>query len=189
MTGTGFGCGEALGMDMKEEPQTELAAIRQARLREWFADGTLPRKEKSTLSRLMRGKETFGPRVARRLEKDYKMPRGYLDGKEDATEVSSFGDRIRTLRKERDLTQLQLAEYVGVSQTAVAAWEKGKREVPKGDNLLKLAEALGFDAEALMVPIGRNAKETTDEIHLLAAFRALARDRQLIAIKLVEALR
>lgn len=174
-------------MDKAEHPQVERMAIRRERLKEWFANQTLPRKEKSTLSQLILGKEVFGPRVARRLERDYGMPRGYLDGV-DTVEMQSFGDRVRTLRKERELTQLQLAEYVGVTQTAVAAWESGKREVPKGDNLLKLAEALGFEAGELMATTQKSAKEAIEEVHLLAAFRALTKERQLIAIKLVEAL-
>lgn len=174
-------------MDIVEPSQMEPMDTRREKLKEWFANRALPRKEKSTLSQLMRGKEVFGPRVARRLERDYGMPRGYLDGA-DATAEQSFGDRIRALRKERDLTQLQLAEYVGVSQTAVAAWETGKREVPKGDNLLKLAEALGFDAGELMAATRKSPNESTEEVHLLAAFRALPKDRQLIAIKLVQAL-
>lgn len=180
-------------MDTAEQRQTKLDVIRREKLKEWFANETLPRKEKSTLSQLMRGNETFGPRVARRLERDYGMPRGYLDGL-SATQVrssqrQSLGDRIRTLRKERDLTQLQLAEYVGVSQTAVAAWETGKREVPKGDNLLKLAEALGLDASELLTATGHSANESIEEVHLLAAFRSLPKDRQLLAVKLVEALK
>jgi transcriptional regulator with XRE-family HTH domain len=171
-----------------EKSQMELMAIRREKLKEWFANQTLPRKEKSTLSQLMRGNEVFGSRIARRLERDYGMPRGHLDGV-DSTEVQSFGDRIRTLRKERDLTQLQLAEYVGVTQSSVAAWESGKREVPKGDNLLKLAEALGFEAGELMAMTSESRKDSSEEVHLLAAFRALTNDRQLIAIKLVEALK
>jgi len=174
-------------MDAAEKSQMKLMTIRRERLTEWFANKTLPRKEKSTLSQLIRGNEVFGPRIARRLERDYGMPRGHLDGI-DKAEMQSFGDRIRTLRKERDLTQLQLAEYVGVTQTAVAAWESGKREVPKGDNLLKLAEALGFEAGELMAThVSR--KEASEEVHLLAAFRSLPKERQLIAIKLVEALK
>jgi transcriptional regulator with XRE-family HTH domain len=171
-----------------EKPQMELMAIRREKLKEWFANQTLPRKEKSTLSQLMRGNEVFGSRIARRLERDYGMPRGHLDGI-DTEQVQSFGDRIRTLRKERDLTQLQLAEYVGVTQTAVAAWESGKREVPKGDNLLKLAEALGFEAEELMATTRESRTEPSEEVHLLAAFRSLPKERQLIAIKLLEAMK
>lgn len=176
-------------MDTEDQHQLELMAIRRERLKEWFANETLPRKEKSHLSRLIRGNETFGPRIARRLERDYGMPRGHLDGADTSKVNYSFGIRIRTLRKERDLTQLQLAEYVGVSQTAVAAWETGKREVPKGDNLLKLAEALGFEAGELMGAAQETIQQSMDEVRLLAAFRGLTKERQLIAIKLVEALR
>ncbi len=175
-------------MDSEKQPPPECMAIRRERLKAWFADKTLPRKEKSTLSQLIRGNEVFGPRIARRLERDYGMPRGYLDGAGTA-EVLSFADRIRTLRTERDLTQLQLAEYIGVSQTAVGAWESGKRSMPRGDNLLKLAEALGFDAGTLMEATHESLKESAEEVRLLAAFRALTKERQLIAIKVVEAMK
>lgn len=175
-------------MDPVEQPHMELMATRRERLKEWFANKSLPRKDKSTLSQLMRGNVVFGPRIARRLEKDYGMPREHLDGI-DSTDMMSFGDRIRTLRKKRDLTQMQLAEYVGVSQTAVGAWESGKRGVPKSDKLLKLAKALGFEAGELLATTLESPKESTEVVHLLAAYRALTKDRQLIAIKLVEALR
>lgn len=171
-----------------EQSRMELMAVRQEKLKEWFANKILPRKEKSTLSQLIRGKAAFGPRLARRLENTYGMPRGYLDGL-PPEEARTFGDRIRKLRQERNLTQLQLAEFVGVTQTSVAAWETGKRGIPKGDNLLKLAEALGFDAGELIGQVQESPKGSSEEIHLLAAFRTLPKDRQLIAIKLVEALR
>lgn len=57
----------------------EIAEIRRNRLRLWFADRTLPEKEKSYLSQLMTGKASFGERAARRLERDYGMGVGFLD--------------------------------------------------------------------------------------------------------------
>ena len=36
-----------------------------------------------------------------------------------------FKDRIKKLRKEKDMTQEQLAEYMGVSPQAVSRWETG----------------------------------------------------------------
>ena len=137
------------------------------------------------LAKLMRGETPFGEGVARRLEKDYKMPAQYLDG-EGTVPALTFGDKIRRLRRERGLTQQQLAAYVGVTQTAVAAWENGIREVAT-DNLLKLAEALDFDASEL-AGNARKALGDTEEVRLLAAFRALPKERRLTAIKLVEAL-
>lgn len=57
----------------------EIADIRRERLRLWFANRTLPEKEKSYLSQLMTGKASFGERAARRLERDYGMGAGFLD--------------------------------------------------------------------------------------------------------------
>lgn len=57
----------------------EIADIRRARLREWFATRSLPEKEKSYISQLMGGKASFGEKAARRLERDYGMGEGYLD--------------------------------------------------------------------------------------------------------------
>ena len=48
---------------------------------------------------------------------------------------------VRKLRKERKLTQKQLAELVDVSESAICNIENGKRS-PKFETLLKLAEAL-----------------------------------------------
>lgn len=172
-----------------EEPQVELVAIRRSRLKEWFANRTLPVKERSYLSQLIRGKVAFGGRAARRLEKDYRMPAGHLDG-EQTTEVQPFGERIRQLRKEGCLTQQQLADYVGVSASAVGNWESGRRsDLPKGDHLLMLAEAFGIDPVELMGTARKSAEGSTEEARLLAVFRVLSKERQLIAIKLLEALK
>lgn len=120
---------------------------------------------------------------------DYRMPKGNLDGAQAAKEVLSFGDRIKRFRKESGLTQHQLAAFVGVSGSAVGNWENRPHEMPKGDNLLKLAEALGVDPEDLLGQSWKGAKESAEEVQLLAAFRVLPKERQLIAIKLIEALK
>lgn len=58
----------------------EIAEIRRARLAAWFKNRTLPADEKSYLSQLITGKtSSFGEKAARRLEKTYEMPPGYLD--------------------------------------------------------------------------------------------------------------
>ena len=37
---------------------------------------------------------------------------------------------LRDLREDRDLTQLQVAEYLGTSQTMYARYERGANELP-----------------------------------------------------------
>lgn len=58
--------------------------------------------------------------------------------------------KIRELRKERGLTQQQLADYVGVNEAAIRNYESQKAS-PKKQHIERMAEALGVRAEALMV--------------------------------------
>lgn len=60
-----------------------------------------------------------------------------------------FGERIAKLRKERDLTQVALAEVLGVSQQQIVAFEKGLRRVPVS-SLPTLAQALAVSVEELV---------------------------------------
>lgn len=52
---------------------------RIARLREWFAERSIPPEEKSYFSQLLSGTASFGEKAARRLEESYGMPAMYLD--------------------------------------------------------------------------------------------------------------
>ncbi|MCR4763057.1 MAG: helix-turn-helix domain-containing protein [Lachnospiraceae bacterium] len=50
-----------------------------------------------------------------------------------------FPERLKQLRKEKGLTQVMLAETLGVSKGTVAMWETGKR-MPGFDMLARLSE-------------------------------------------------
>src|SRR5574340_345818 len=174
-------------INIGDHPDRVLMTLRQTKLRKWFESKPLPRKEKGYIGQLLLGKEVFGSHAARRIEREYGMPSGYLDGVE-SFDGMAFPERIKVLRLQRGLTQEQLAIFVGVSQSAVAAWENGRRAIPRGSHLLSLGEALGFDAKELFgVAQGAQGGSAT-EVRLLAAFRALAEDHQRIAVKLIEAL-
>ena len=68
---------------------------------------------------------------------------------EDKVFFKRLGDRISTLRKERGLTQVQLAELLGYSQQQVLSFEKGRRRVPVSA-LPSLAGILGVSIEELL---------------------------------------
>ena len=89
----------------------------------------------------------------------------------------SFPERIKQLRKEAGLSQRQLAKLIGVSTAAVSSWETGVRDIPAGNNLVKLAEVLGLDP-AEVVKVG-GMGVVRNEVQLLAAFRVLPEDLQL----------
>lgn len=44
--------------------------------------------------------------------------------------MTSLQDRIRALREDHDLTQTQVAEILGTSQTMYARYERGANELP-----------------------------------------------------------
>jgi len=68
---------------------------------------------------------------------------------EERTFFEKLGSRIATLRKERGLTQVQLAETLGVSQQHMQSFEKGRRRVPVSA-LPELSKALGVSIEDLI---------------------------------------
>ena len=59
-----------------------------------------------------------------------------------------FGQRIRTLRKERGLSQEDLAELCGLDRTYISGIERGLRNVALR-NIEALAEALGVSISDL----------------------------------------
>ena len=60
----------------------------------------------------------------------------------------SIGERVSALRKERDLSQGQLADALGVSRQAVSKWENDQSS-PDTIKLIKLAEVLDTEVEYL----------------------------------------
>ena len=59
------------------------------------------------------------------------------------------GKLIQELRKEKGLTQMSLAEKLGVTDRAVSKWERGK-SFPDVSMLRPLAEALGISVSELL---------------------------------------
>lgn len=68
---------------------------------------------------------------------------------EERTFFVAFGERLANLRKAQGLTQVQLADMLGVSQQAITAYESGQRRVPISA-LPALADALGTSIEDVL---------------------------------------
>ena len=66
-------------------------------------------------------------------------------GKCYRTGVETIGDRIKTLRQARGMTQEQLAAYCGVTKSAVSQWENGSTANIKLQPLMRLVDALRTD--------------------------------------------
>ncbi len=69
--------------------------------------------------------------------------------KEERAFFTRLGGRIAQLRKEQGITQVQLAETLGVSQQTITAYEVGRRRI-QVSALPVIAQALGVAVEALL---------------------------------------
>jgi transcriptional regulator with XRE-family HTH domain len=70
-------------------------------------------------------------------------------GKEEKAFFAQLGSRVAQVRKAQGITQVQLAEFLGVSQQTVTAYEVGRRRMPVSA-LPMLARHLGVSVEELM---------------------------------------
>lgn len=60
-----------------------------------------------------------------------------------------FGQRLRELRMERGVGQIELSKAIGVSKGIVSLWENGLRE-PTMSNLIAMARYFGVSIDYLV---------------------------------------
>lgn len=70
-----------------------------------------------------------------------------------------FAERLKELRKEAHLTQVELAKQLGIGQSSYADWEGGKKN-PTQENLLKIANLFDVPVDYLV----GNSEEKSDEL-------------------------
>lgn len=76
-----------------------------------------------------------------------------------------FSERLKKLRKQAQLTQVDVAEELGISQPAYASWERGVKK-PTQENLVKIAQVLDVTVDYLVGNSGEKSDEL-DNIELL----------------------
>jgi transcriptional regulator with XRE-family HTH domain len=73
---------------------------------------------------------------------------------------AKFGERLRTIRRDKGITQYQLADRSGLSQRMINYYESHVKR-PSLDKVKQLAEALGISSDELIgiAPQGKDAKK------------------------------
>lgn len=61
----------------------------------------------------------------------------------------NFGEKLRNLRKQKNLTQKQLADMIGVKNSIISFYEVGDR-IPSPEIIIKLAKALHTTSDYLL---------------------------------------
>jgi DNA-binding XRE family transcriptional regulator len=77
--------------------------------------------------------------------------RARLAGAGDGWFFARIADQVQAQRTARDLSQRELAELVGTTQSAIARLEAGGRP-PRIDTLLRIAEALDCELSVELRP-------------------------------------
>lgn len=72
----------------------------------------------------------------------------------------SFADNLQSIRKEKRLSQEELAERIGVSRQAISKWEQGSG-YPETEKLLVLSRELNVSLDYLMLGEMRTADNNT----------------------------
>lgn len=62
--------------------------------------------------------------------------------------TETFGQKLRYLRCERELNQIQLATALGVGKSVISLWERDKADPTLG-NLVKIAKFFGVSIDYL----------------------------------------
>ena len=98
----------------------------------------------------------------------------------------TFGQTVKKLRKAKKITQLELAQKIGVDFTYISKIENDKTKMPPAEKTIKkLAEILETDAEELILlakKVPQNLRETivddelaVDFLRVVSSFNILQR--------------
>lgn len=108
-----------------------------------------------------------------------------------------FNERLRAIRKEKGLTQAELAEKAGIAVNSVRLYEAGAR-LPKLDTIARMAVAMGLTANDLIAGQWGNFEgaflsaeefqQDDREAQLIYHFRNLNDNGQSVAVERVQEL-
>ena len=112
---------------------------------------------KRTIQNWEDGTSNIKPEKAEKLADYFGVSVGYLLGYDD-NDINQM-NRLKELRKEKGLTQTDLAELLEVTKLTISNWENGVSSI-KSDRLKKLCEIFDVDAPYLLGY--NNVKNETD---------------------------
>lgn len=94
-------------------------------------------------------------------------------------------NNIKLLRKDKNLTQKQLADMLNIKQTSISKWELDI-SLPDTNNLIRLAEIFNVSTDYILgisryhypVNVGVDNLFTYEELEIIEDFRKLGADSQ-----------
>ena len=96
--------------------------------------------------------------------------------------MSEFANNLRKYRKQKNMSQAELAKALNYGYTAIANYESGRNE-PSFDCLIILAETLDITIDELL-----GVKPRTEEQQLLSSFKKLNDKKKKSVLELIHTL-
>lgn len=101
-----------------------------------------------------------------------------------------YGNRLKELRKEQNITQSNLAKILNVTQDSISLWEKNKR-VPDTQYIIQLADYFNVSADYLLgrcddfgnVDVPSDVKLSSEDQYALDMFRDLSNSNRKIILR------
>lgn len=124
-------------------------------------------KNNSTLSGIESGKVDLTQSRIVAIAKALGVTPSWLIGWEEEKQegaTMTIGDKIRTARENKKMSQEELGKLVGVQRSAVAKWEKGRVVNIKRDKLQQLAAILDIPAYELVMEDSQNMEPAISHI-------------------------
>ena len=104
--------------------------------------------------------------------------------------MNNLGDRIKDLRKQKNLSQSELADKVGISYAQIGRYET-KGAQPPAETLKQIADALGVSPDLLIYGTSdEKAKTRLTDADLINQFKAIENmdeDDRNVVKKLIDA--
>lgn len=123
---------------------------------------------------------------ARQEEQPVPQPPKYVLVKKE-----EVGQRVRAIREARDITQVRLAEILGIDQSNISAIERGVRSLTI-HQVVKLSKALKVSTdEILLPPNGARQKRVLASVKVLRRLQrieSLPEGKQRAVLKVLDAL-
>ena len=98
----------------------------------------------------------------------------------------SLGQKITKIRKEKKLSQVDVASYVGVSRDAISKYERDDI-VPSVENANKIAQILGVSLDYLMSEDDTLEIVDIDMLNRMKEIQRLSEDDKSTVIKIIDA--
>ena len=86
-------------------------------------------------------------------------------------------NRIKDLREDRDLRQIDVAEAVGIDQRSLSNYETGKTN-PDSDTVIKLARFFGVSCDYLLGVTDSNLRDDREVVRELEDIRCRLKEIQ-----------